>query len=282
MRKAFIVNLEERWFNPSSIKFSSQLKGSFEEDIYNSLPTKGKKRWATAFNKTLEKWQLFGFHGYTTDPLIIYGLHRIIEASGFRLHSDLHGKIPESRYSSDACMRDILKGIGIDFLRDDTRDRLYQSLLWFFGQYKSEATQAELDALKVRCAAEKPLPPGHKKDSLRVDSSQDTQPYEAYTSSFFVFDSSKFQDLSTTLNTSYTTVSSSSVKNRKASEFQSSKNSSYDLSRASGHQGQTTPAQNTSIQTSNVLENTSRPSKNVPFENKEGESPLPTFHRILC
>ena len=170
LQRALAVDLEEMFTSPN---FDPESLAALEKDIFSSYsPKSGNMRWVLCFKKTLDKWNLFGAHGYTSvDPIIVFGLHRIIQASGFQLLSVVHDKYPICKYSWDVCISKIFEGIGVTY-STTSRDKLFQSLLWFYGNYRFEATRIEQDALKIKCAAETSLPSGPIEDSSKANTPQ--------------------------------------------------------------------------------------------------------------
>ena len=144
---ALNVDFEEMFASPDFLS-----NGSFEGDVYSFyLLNSGLKRqkWAKIFDATMKEWRLFGNNGYTMVLLARYSILRVIEVSECTVVSDdLNcGSLPGR-------MRKILKEYCDHEVVALSSEKVFQTLLWFFGKYKDVATKDELEAIKLKCSAE--------------------------------------------------------------------------------------------------------------------------------
>ena len=209
LRKALEeVDLESMYTSPNFVP-ESLAEDSVEREIYAFYsPQSGAWRWSSCFKNTIEDWKLFGAHEYTTvDPIIVFGLHRIIETSGFQLPSVLPGKIPKCKATWNSCISNLFKGIGITYSVGSSRNRLFQSLLWFFGMYRSKASKTELEALKLECDAEKSIVLLMTKNShppSSINNHQSIQPFPVHYSSHVAVSDITYQTVSANINSTAT------------------------------------------------------------------------------
>lgn len=168
LEEALKVNLDEKVSLPS---LDSNSCPDFEMDIYaeHKNSVRKKRTWAFTFENCLKKWDLFGVHKYKAESLSFRSILRVLSASGYQLSLDLIANHPYSGTN----MLNRLNRIIIEVCNNSSKtsklssQKVYQTLLWFYGTYKDVANEDELRDIKVECSAEKPLKQPTKKIKLR-------------------------------------------------------------------------------------------------------------------
>ena len=145
VRRALRKNLEAKFTSPNYNPNSSR---DFVQDIFRSFQEIQQFDWAYIFSRTMSKWKLFGNNRYGPEWLAYFSFFRVIEASGFR---------QLSRYSAQFSSNDSQMEKLIRMLKDISKDKnlllepakVYQTLLYFYGKYKSKASSDLLGTIKL-------------------------------------------------------------------------------------------------------------------------------------
>ena len=156
LREASEMNLEEVLL--SSLDMSPL---DFMKDIYDFYQTRNGK-WNLIFVECLEKWELFEDYNGTPWRLAYFSFLRVLDASGFELENSLTSTIPSNDLKMNQRMKTIIEMI-VGKVCIDSSSKLYQTLLVFYGRYKSEASKDELNAILFECKVEKVLKQQSKK-----------------------------------------------------------------------------------------------------------------------
>ena len=151
IRKALTKNLEEMLLSPY---FNFKKARNFVKDIYNSYRKINSLNWPAIFCETMAQWKVFGNHDYTTEFFAFYGFLRVIVASGFRQDS-LYSETLSSSSSPMLLLIKMLEEIDSSGTSVCDSDTVYQTLLWFYGEYKSKASKNELSAIKFQDVVQK-------------------------------------------------------------------------------------------------------------------------------
>ena len=173
LEKAIEVNLEEIIGSPS---FDSNSCPEFQKVIYNAYKNHAGKKgeWGSTFKKSLEDWKLFGVHKHQAVALSLIGLLRVFKASKYKLSTSHTSSLPHSGTG----MKNRLNNIFNEVCKKSenqtstktfklSTNKIYQTLLWFYGTYKDDADEDELRAIKLECPMENQLEkPTRKKRKL--------------------------------------------------------------------------------------------------------------------
>ena len=133
--------------------FRPSLSPDFIQDIFHVYKDYEPVNWAFIFSITMAEWSLFGDHPHGPESLAYYSFLRILKASGCQQLSSYIAQFSSSDSHMERLIR-MLKDIGKGEHLVLDPAMAYQSLLYFYGKYKSRASSDILDAIKSTLADE--------------------------------------------------------------------------------------------------------------------------------